>query len=32
MGDDKTNIWRDDYCVIPFGLLEDAVIVERDMD
>jgi hypothetical protein len=28
-GDDNTNIWRDDYCMIPFGLLEDAVIVER---
>ncbi len=31
-GDDKTNIWRDDYCMIPFGLLEEAVIVERDSD
>jgi hypothetical protein len=29
-GDANTNIWRDDYCMIPFGLLEDAVIVERD--
>jgi hypothetical protein len=28
MGPDSTNIWRDDYCMIPFGLLEDAVIVE----
>jgi hypothetical protein len=30
MGPDSTNIWRDDYCIIPFGLLEDAVIVERN--
>ena len=30
MGPDSTNIWRDDYCIIPFGLLEDAVIAERD--
>jgi hypothetical protein len=30
MGPDSTNIWRDDYCVIPFGLLENAVIVERN--
>jgi hypothetical protein len=29
-GSDKTNIWRDDYCMIPFGLLQDAEIVERD--
>ena len=29
MGPDSTNIWRDDYCIIPFGLLEDPVIVER---
>jgi hypothetical protein len=28
-GDANTNIWRDDYCMIPFGLLEDAEIVER---
>lgn len=28
-GDENTNIWRDDYCMIPFGLLEDAVIMER---
>ena len=28
-GDEHTNIWRDDYCIIPFGLLEDPVIVER---
>ena len=28
-GADSTNIWRDDYCMIPFGLLEDAVIIER---
>lgn len=28
-GAESTNIWRDDYCMIPFGLLEDAVIVER---
>ncbi|MBK7712006.1 MAG: hypothetical protein IPJ37_14350 [Bacteroidales bacterium] len=28
-GDENTNIWRDDYCMIPFGLLENAVIVER---
>jgi hypothetical protein len=28
-GDNNTNIWRDDYCMIPFGLLENAVIVER---
>ncbi len=27
--DEHTNIWRDDYCIIPFGFLEDAVIVER---
>ncbi|HAM11017.1 MAG: hypothetical protein A2X05_05425 [Bacteroidetes bacterium GWE2_41_25] len=30
MGPDSTNIWRDDYCIIPFGLLEDAVIIERN--
>lgn len=29
-GPGNTNIWRDDYCVIPFGLLEDAVIAERN--
>ncbi|HUX97463.1 MAG TPA: glycosyl hydrolase [Bacteroidales bacterium] len=29
-GPGNTNIWRDDYCIIPFGLLEDAVIVERE--
>ncbi len=29
-GADRTNIWRDDYCMIPFGLLLDPVIVERD--
>lgn len=29
-GPGSTNIWRDDYCVIPFGLLEDAVIIERN--
>ena len=28
-GEGNTNIWRDDYCIIPFGLLEDPVIVER---
>ncbi|HOW40985.1 MAG TPA: glycosyl hydrolase [Bacteroidales bacterium] len=28
-GPGNTNIWRDDYCVIPFGLLEDPVIVSR---
>lgn len=28
-GAGNTNIWCDDYCMIPFGLLEDAVIVER---
>jgi hypothetical protein len=28
-GEGSTNIWRDDYCIIPFGLLEDPVIVER---
>ena len=27
--DGSTNIWRDDYCIIPFGLLEDPVILER---
>ena len=29
-GPGNTNIWRDDYCVVPFGLLEDPVIVERN--
>ncbi len=29
-GADSTNIWRDDYCMIPFGLLSDPVIVEGD--
>ncbi len=29
-GPGNTNIWRDDYCIIPFGLLEDAVIIERN--
>lgn len=29
-GTDKTSIWRDDYCMIGFGLLEDAEIVVRD--
>jgi len=29
-GPGNTNIWRDDYCVIPFGLLEDAIIIERN--
>ena len=28
-GEENTNIWRDDYCIIPFGLLEDPIIVER---
>jgi hypothetical protein len=28
-GPGNTNIWRDDYCIIPFGLLEDPVVVER---
>ncbi len=26
----KTNIWRDDYCIIPFGLLSHPLIVERN--
>jgi hypothetical protein len=29
-GSGSTNIWRDDYCVIPFGLLKDPVLVERE--
>jgi hypothetical protein len=29
-GADSTHIWRDDYCIIPFGLLSDPVIVERE--
>ena len=29
-GPDSTNIWRDDYCIIPFGLLKEPVIVERE--
>jgi hypothetical protein len=29
-GPGSTNIWRDDYCVIPFGLLKDPVLVERE--
>jgi len=28
-GSDKTNIWRDDYCIIPFGFLKEPVVVER---
>ena len=29
-GAGNTNIWRDDYCIIPFGLLEDPVIITRN--
>ena len=29
-GPGNTNIWRDDYCVIPFGLLEEPVITIRN--
>jgi hypothetical protein len=29
-GPGNTNIWRDDYCIIPFGLLENALIAERE--
>jgi hypothetical protein len=29
-GPGNTNIWRDDYCVIPFGLLEVPVITARN--